>query len=62
MSLCFFKVRVENIKTPEDHIEAVLDRVEKKYIVGTYGIPDWTSHEHFLEQLAYKSGRLLKVS
>jgi len=53
-------VRVENIKCPEDHIVAVLDRVEKRYITATYGVTDWTSPEHFLEQIAYKSGRLLK--
>ena len=56
------QVRVENIKSPEDHIVAVLNRVEKKYIVATYNISDWRDHEHFLEQLAYKSGRLLKVA
>jgi len=52
---------VENIKSPEDHIEAVLQRVEKRYIAATYSVTDWTSHEDFLEQIAYKSGRLLKV-
>ena len=57
-----YEVRVENIKSPEDHIEAVLEHVEKHYIAATYNIADWTSHEDFLEQIAYKSGRLLKVS
>jgi len=52
---------VENIKSPEDHVESVLERVEKRYITATYDVADWTSHEDFLEQLAYKSGRLLKV-
>jgi len=56
------EVRVENIKSPEDHVEAVLERVEKRYVAATYNIADWTSHEDFLEQLAYKSGRLLKVT
>ena len=55
------EVRVENIKSPEDHVEAVLERVEKQYIAATYNIRNWTTHEDFLEQLAYKSGRLLKV-
>lgn len=53
---------MENIKSPEDHVEAVLVRVEKRYIAATYGVADWTSHEDFLEQIAYKSGRLLKVN
>lgn len=57
-----YEVRVENIKSPEDHVEAVLQRVEKQYIAATYSVADWTSHEDFLEQIAYKSGRLLKVS
>jgi len=56
-----YEVRVENIKSPEDHVESVLVRVEKRYIAATYSITNWTSHEDFLEQLAYKSGRLLKV-
>jgi len=53
---------VENIKSPEDHVESVLERVEKQYIAATYNVANWTSHEDFLEQIAYKSGRLLKVS
>lgn len=55
------EVRVENIKSPEDHVEAVLERVEKRHIAATYSVTNWTSHEDFLEQIAYKSGRLLKV-
>ena len=53
---------MENIKSPEDHVESVLERVEKRYIATTYNIAIWTTHEDFLEQIAYKSGRLLKVS
>lgn len=53
---------MENIKSPEDHIETVLGRVEKRYISATYNVADWATHEDFLEQLAYKSGRLLKVA
>ena len=53
---------MENIKSPEDHVESVLGRVEKQYISATYNVANWTSHEDFLEQIAYKSGRLLKVS
>lgn len=53
-------VRVENITMPEEHIKALLVRVRDEYIVNTYGIKSWTDHEHFLEQLATKGGRLLK--
>ena len=53
-------VRVENIKAPEDHIQAVLDRVQPIHLVKTYGIPEWTDAEDFLEKLARKSGKLLK--
>jgi nuclear GTP-binding protein len=53
-------VRVENIRNPEDHIAAVLERVEKHHLCATYSLTDWTSPEDFLEQIAYKAGRLLK--
>ncbi|KAK3592155.1 hypothetical protein CHS0354_019446 [Potamilus streckersoni] len=53
-------VRVENIKTPEDYIGSLLERVKKEYITKTYKVESWTSPEDFLEQLARKSGRLLK--
>jgi len=57
-----YEVRVENIKSPEDHVEAVLERVDKRHIAATYDVNNWTNYEDFLEQIAYKSGRLLKVS
>ncbi|XP_041358020.1 nucleolar GTP-binding protein 2-like [Gigantopelta aegis] len=53
-------VRVENIRSPEDYIGAVLERAKKEYVQKTYNINDWSSPEDFLEQLARKSGRLLK--
>ncbi|XP_045207041.2 nucleolar GTP-binding protein 2-like [Mercenaria mercenaria] len=53
-------VRVENIKTPEDYIEAMLKRVKKEYIYKTYGISSWTDHEDFLTKFAKRSGKLLK--
>ena len=56
------QVRVENIKTPEDHIPAVLERVKRDYITRTYGVDNWADHEEFLEKVAQRSGRLLKVS
>ncbi|WAR05036.1 NOG2-like protein, partial [Mya arenaria] len=53
-------VRVENIRTPEDYIEAMLNRAKKEYIQRTYSIYEWTDHEDFLTQFAKRSGRLLK--
>ncbi|XP_053683057.1 nucleolar GTP-binding protein 2 [Sabethes cyaneus] len=53
-------VRVELVSNPEDYIEDVLKRVRKEYISKTYGIAEWSSHIDFLEQLAKKSGKLLK--
>lgn len=53
-------VRVEYLKNAEDHIQTVLERAKQEYIVRTYGIEQWQSHEDFLEKLAFKSGKLLK--
>ncbi|XP_013420143.1 nucleolar GTP-binding protein 2 [Lingula anatina] len=53
-------VRVENIKSPEDYIPAVLERVRKEYVAKTYKIDTWTTAEEFLEKLAQRSGKLLK--
>ncbi|CAC5400985.1 NUG2 [Mytilus coruscus] len=53
-------VRIENVKTPEDYIQAMLDRVKTDYIKTTYNLISWNSHEDFLEQICRKSGRLLK--
>ncbi|CAG2238957.1 GNL2 [Mytilus edulis] len=53
-------VRIENVKTPEDYIEAMLKRVKTDYIKTTYSLISWDSHEDFLEQICRKSGRLLK--
>jgi hypothetical protein len=54
------QVRVENLPTPEDYIGDVLHQVKKDYLVRTYEVDDWQSPTDFLEQLARKSGRLLK--
>ena len=54
-------MRVENVKSPEEHITEVLDRVRKDYMIKTYKVKDWDSPEDFLEKLAFKSGKLLKV-
>lgn len=55
-------VRVENISQPEDHVEEVLRRVKPEYISRTYGFSSWSADDHmdFLEQLAKRTGRLLK--
>ncbi|KAM4045920.1 nucleolar GTP-binding protein 2 [Anomaloglossus baeobatrachus] len=53
-------VQVEKIKSPEDHISAVLERAKPEYISKTYKIDSWENAEDFLEKLAYKTGKLLK--
>lgn len=55
------KVQVEKIRNPEEHIGAVLERAKPEYIQKTYRIPTWSSAEDFLEKLAFRSGKLLKV-
>ncbi|XP_071964915.1 uncharacterized protein [Antedon mediterranea] len=53
-------VRVENVKFPEEHIPEVLRRVKPDYITKTYRLTQWKDHIDFLEQLARRSGKLLK--
>ncbi|EFB25290.1 hypothetical protein PANDA_013159, partial [Ailuropoda melanoleuca] len=53
-------VQVEKIKTPEDHIGAVLERAKPEYISKTYKIDSWENAEDFLEKLAFQTGKLLK--
>lgn len=53
-------VRVELINNPEDYIGAVLERVKAEYIKKTFKIDSWSDPVHFLEQLARRSGKLLK--
>lgn len=53
-------VQVEKIKSPEDHIAAVLERAKPEYISKAYKIDSWENDEDFLEKLAYKTGKLLK--
>nr|XP_023488998.1 nucleolar GTP-binding protein 2 isoform X2 [Equus caballus] len=56
----FGKVQVEKIKSPEDHIGAVLERAKPEYISKTYKIDAWENAEDFLEKLAFRTGKLLK--
>uniref|UniRef100_A0A8C8B3B3 Nucleolar GTP-binding protein 2 n=1 Tax=Otus sunia TaxID=257818 RepID=A0A8C8B3B3_9STRI len=53
-------VQVEKIKSPEDHISAVLERAKPEYIRKTYKIDSWKDPEEFLEKLAARTGKLLK--
>ncbi|GEM08286.1 hypothetical protein Rt10032_c05g2303 [Rhodotorula toruloides] len=53
-------VRVEHLSDPANHIQFLLDRVRKEYLVRTYGVQEWTGAEDFLTQLARKGGKLLK--
>lgn len=53
-------VRVELVSNPEDYVEEVLKRVRKEYMTKTYGINQYENHMDFLEQLAKKTGKLIK--
>ncbi|XP_072103071.1 nucleolar GTP-binding protein 2 [Mobula birostris] len=53
-------VQVEKIKSPEDHIAAVLERAKAEYISRTYKIDCWSDPVDFLEKLAFRTGKLLK--
>ena len=56
-----YQVRIEYVQDPENHIEEVLRRVKKEYLQRQYSIFEWTSTEDFLTQMAYRTGKLLKV-
>ncbi|XP_066494800.1 nucleolar GTP-binding protein 2 [Tiliqua scincoides] len=53
-------VQVEKIRTPEDHISAVLERAKPEYVSKTYKVDAWENAEDFLEKLAAQTGKLLK--
>ena len=53
-------VRVENVEHPAQYIPAVLRKTKIQHIERTYGIRGFASPTEFLEQMARKSGRLLK--
>lgn len=57
----FIQVRVENVQEPSIHIPAVLAKVKSEYISKTYQIDSWSDPTDFMEQLAKRMGRLLKV-
>lgn len=56
-----FQVRVENVDNPSDYIDAVLSRVKNDYVEKTYKLASWSNAVDFLEQLAFRTGKLLKV-
>jgi nuclear GTP-binding protein len=53
-------IRVERMEWPAQYIEAVLRRVEPKYLQRTYQVTDYTDSTSFLELLCRKQGKLLK--
>ena len=55
------QIRVEYLKTADEHIPSVLERVKDDYIRNTYKVDTWSDAEDFLEKIAKKSGKLLKV-
>jgi nuclear GTP-binding protein len=54
-------VRVENLLAPAEHIPLLLERVQQKHLAKTYDIHEWTDATDFMEKLARKGGRLLRV-
>lgn len=53
-------VRAERLIDPEFYIAGLLNRAQSTAIRGIYKIDNWDDHEHFLDQLARKYGKLLK--
>lgn len=51
---------MEKLKTPEDFIPPVLERVKKEYLRRVYRLNDWKDATDFLDQMARRTGRLLK--
>jgi nuclear GTP-binding protein len=42
-------VRAEKIPTPDEYVQPILDRIEKKHIYDVYGISDWIDGEDFIK-------------
>lgn len=53
-------VRIELVKSPEDYIPVLMERVKKEYLAKTYKVDGWETPQEFLEKLATRSGKLLK--
>jgi nuclear GTP-binding protein len=43
-------VRPERLETPEDYVDAILERVKPAHIRATYGIDTWADPFDFLAQ------------
>lgn len=52
---------MENIQEPATHVVAVLERVKAEYISKTYRVDSWSDAADFMEKVAQRMGRLLKV-
>ena len=46
---------------PDQHIDEILKRAKTDYLEKLYKVKDWRDSEHFLELVAFRSGKLLKV-
>ena len=57
-------VRAERLETPEDFVQAIVDKVKREHIAGQYKFTKeeskWKDVTHLLETIATKAGRLLK--
>lgn len=53
-------VRTEYLKNPTDYIMPLLERVKREYVCRTYQVEDWSTPEDFMEQVARRTGKLLK--
>ena len=53
-------IRAEKLPSPELYIQAILDKVATKHITDIFGINHWTDSEDFINQVAIKTGKLLK--
>jgi len=57
-------VRAERLETPEDFIQAIVDKVKREHIAGQYKFTKehakWTTVPELLETIATNAGRLLK--
>jgi nuclear GTP-binding protein len=57
-------VRAERLETPEDFIQAILEKVKREHIAGQYKFTKeeskWKAVTELLETIATKAGRLLK--
>uniref|UniRef100_F6VVR6 Nucleolar GTP-binding protein 2 n=1 Tax=Ciona intestinalis TaxID=7719 RepID=F6VVR6_CIOIN len=53
-------VRVEYVSDADQHIGEILRRVKREYLSKQYLITEWEDSEDFLEQVAKRTGKLLK--